>query len=393
MKILQVHNYYQYSGGEDAVIQNEKKLLEQHGHEVKQYTRHNDEIKGIRQKVSLLLSTHYSNSSKKDFLKKLIAYTPDVVHTHNFFPLITPSIFDTCQEMDIPVVMTLHNYRLIYPNGYLFHDGKVDERPILGSAYTTVLDGVYRNSKLQTAVVAHMIEYHRKKNTWNSKIKCLIALTDFSKRVFIKSGILSEKIRVKPNFTADQYTEVVDDKPYPDPYFVFVGRISEEKGIEMLVKTWVNYQLAMPLFILGNGPLLDPLKTFSKHSKYVHWLGHQPQSQVLQYVKHAQALVFPSIWYEGFPMTIVEAFSLGTPVITSNIGSQAEIVKDQYNGVHFQLKNKEDLALKITELSKDTNLAKQLGASARSTYLNKYTPEKNYQELISIYNDVVLDNQ
>lgn len=389
MKILQVHNYYQYAGGEDAVVQNEKLLLEKYGHKVDQYTKYNNEIKGLKRKISLLTSTYYSNSSKRAFADKLIGAKPDIVHVHNLFPLITPSIFDACQEAGIPVVMTLHNYRILYPNAYLFHKGEIDERTIDASAYLTVPDAVYRDSVLQTAVVAHMIEYHRKRNTWNKKVSRLITFTEFTKNIFARSGVSSSKLVIKPNFVEDKISSVSQTSPFEKPYFVYVGRISEEKGIEMLVQTWVDYQLSYPLFILGTGHLVEDLQQISSINKNIHWLGFQPQEVVLRYIRHAQALLFPSICYEGFPMTIVESFCLGTPVISSDIGNQASIISPNHNGIHFKAKSCSDFADKINYLMQTPEMLEEMGENARATYLKYYTPEVNHQKLLEIYESVI----
>jgi glycosyltransferase involved in cell wall biosynthesis len=389
MKILQVHNFYQHSGGEDSVLNNEKALFERYGHEVAEYTRDNHEIKGLRDYAYLLFNTHYSEKSRKHFLHQLRESRPDIVHVHNFFPLITPSVFDACQEASVPVVMTLHNYRIIYPNAYLFHKGEIDERTIDASAYLTVPDAVYRNSVIQTAVVAHMIEYHRKRNTWNKNVSRLITFTEFTKDIFVRSGVEPDQLVIKPNFVEDKLSSVLDISPFEDPYFVYVGRISEEKGIEMLVQTWVDQQLSYPLFILGTGPLMEQLQQLSATNENVHWLGFQPQEVVLRYIKHAQALLFPSIWYEGFPMTIVEAFSLATPVVTAGIGNQASIIKHNLNGVHFKVKDTTGLAGQLKLLVTNPEKVKEMGDKARATYEDLYTPEVNYQKLMEIYQSVL----
>jgi len=391
VKILQVHNYYQLSGGEDFVLKNEKKLLEDNGHQVTQYIRNNHEIDNfsLKQKINFLLSVHYSKFSKLHFENFLLSSKPDLIHVHNFFPLITPSIFSVCQEYGIPVLMTLHNYRLIYPNGYLFCKGEVDERTLKKSAYVTVMDGVYRNSIFQTLVVAHMIEYHRKKNTWNEQVNKFICLSNFSKRIFVKGGILSKKIIVKPNFIEDKIQLIPNVSPVKTPYFVFVGRISNEKGIRMLIETWMRYKLNYPLYVIGTGPLRKSLEEKTKNIESVKWLGLQSKGVVLNFVKHAKALVFPSTWYEGFPMTILEAFSLGTAVVTSNIGSQAEIVKNNYSGLHFRVNKIVDLKEKLDLIYNNEALAEEFGRNARDVYLQNYLPKDNYRLLLSIYQNIL----
>ena len=372
------------------VVENEKSLLIQQGHQVFGYFRHNDEIRGIREKLRVLLTTHYSKKSRKLFRKTLVRIKPDIVHVHNFFPLITPSVFDACQDLGIPVVMTLHNYRLIHPNGYLINNhGKIDERSVLGSAYACVCDKVYRNSILQTAVVAHMIEYHRKAGTWLSKVDRFIALTNFAKSKFVAGGLPMQKIPVKPNYTPDMFKKYEKGKKTSNGHFVFVGRLSQEKGITMLVDAWIKHDIQASLVIIGEGPLQDEILQKSKEKPAIKVLGKMPYDEAMEYVRQAKAMVFPSAWYEGFPMTIVEALSLGIPVIASNIGSQKEIIKHGHNGLHFEVGSGQSLFEQVSKLNNDDTLREKLSKNARADYLEYYTPEKNYQQLLEIYKQAI----
>jgi glycosyltransferase involved in cell wall biosynthesis len=390
MKILQAHNIYQQAGGEDVVVEAEKQLLEDHGHDVVQYIRHNNAIKQPAQKIRLLFSAHYSRRSRKDFGNWLRTEKPDIVHVHNFFPLITPAIFDACRYFEVPAVLTLHNYRIIYPNGLLMHNGQIDERPLHKSAYSCVKDKVYRDSLLQTAVVAHMIEYHKRNNTWNSKVDGLITFTNFSKSKFVEYGIKPEKLSIKPNFIQDQPNIAkLNHEARHHEFYVFVGRVSKEKGVETLIDTWQKLPDKIPLVIIGDGPQAASLREKSRSNPNIIWKGYQKKDITLAYIKQAKALLFPSVWYEGFPMTILEAFSLSTPVISTNIGSQAEIISDGYDGMHFKVGNAEDLAAKIKLIEEEPGLPKNLGDNARRTYLSKYTPDINYQILQGIYESVL----
>ncbi len=329
MKILQVHNRYKMTGGEWTVVNHEYDLLKKE-HSVEQLIVDNTEqLNSFWNKLKLIFTTHYNRSSKKFVEKKLRDISADIMHVHNFFPLLTPSIFDASIEAGTPSVLTLHNYRLLHPNGLLLHNGKIDERSIHGTAYSCVPEGVYRNSILQTAVVAHMIEYHRKKKTWHQKVDGFICLTEFAKSKFVEAGLPGEKMFVKPNFVDDPLRDGSKESfRKRDSYYLFVGRISEEKGIRTLVSAWNKQRLSgKPLLIVGDGPLKKELQSkFSDANSNIEWLGRLNRAEVMNYLKNTRALIFPSEWYEGMPMTILEAFSVGTPVITSDIGSQAEIV-------------------------------------------------------------------
>lgn len=385
-RILQIHNYYKYAGGEDYVVNNEKKLLEDNNIEVYQFIKRNDEL-SFWGKLKLLKNTNFSTKSFHEILSVIRKIKPDVVHVHNFFPQISPAVFWASKRSNIPVVMTLHNYRLMYPNGLLMKDSVIDERTINNSAYICVPDKVYRNSYLQTAVVAHMIEYHRRKNTWNSKVDRLIALTEFARSKFIDFGIDQDKIIVKPNFISDYYKKT-NGIAGNEEYFIYVGRISPEKGIRELIAYWINHNIKSKLIIIGDGPLFDELTNKSASYSRIAWKGKLNRETVLDYIKSAQALIFPSNCYEGFPLTIVEAFSLETPVLSTDIGSQSEIVINGYNGLHYKHGCADDFLDKIKTLS-DKRYAKKLGNNARIDYLEKYTAEKNYEILSSIYNSVL----
>lgn len=389
MKILQVHNKYKQAGGEDVVFDQEYELLDRNGFEVSRYLVDNsDEIQGILSRIKLLFQTHYSVSSRRKIAERLVRKNIDLMHVHNFFPLLTPSIFDATYDRGIPSVMTLHNYRLMDPGGLLINGGEIDERSVQGSAYECVPDGVYRESVLQTLVVAHMIEYHRKKGTWQKKVDRFIALTDFARKKFIEGGIPGDRITVKPNFIPDPAGDSGPDLYQKEDYFIFIGRISREKGIETLIEAWKRYDISHKVYIFGEGPLLEQLKAETGGIENMVWMGHRSREEVFHFLKSAKALLFPSIWYEGFPMTIVEAFSFGTPVISSDIGSQAEIITDGETGLHFEVKDADDFYKKMTELTEDPEKARQFARNARQEYEERYTPEKNVEQLTNIYREL-----
>ena len=238
MKILQVHNYYQYSGGEDAVLENEFKLLTNRGHTVKQYKRDNKEINSFSfiKRLKNVGETRYSKKTYEEIKSLLKEFQPDVCHVHNTLPLISPSVYFGCNEMNIPVVQTLHNYRLLCSNAYLFRSGKVCEECIGNSLYHSVKYGCYRNSKMQTLVLANIIEHHKKKGTWQNKIDAYIALTQFSKNKFVEGGLPEEKIFIKPNFLyADPGLDYTQQN-----YFFFAGRLDIQKGIDVLIDAVEN---------------------------------------------------------------------------------------------------------------------------------------------------------
>lgn len=388
MKILQVHNIYKLTGGEDSVLDAEKILLQKYGHNVSTFKVTNDNIKGFINKIKAGLSVSYSPKSKEELSLVLRDFKPDLVHVHNFFPLLTPSIYDACVEKNIPVIQTLHNYRTMCPGALLMRDGKICELCVKGSAYKSVLHGCYRDSIIGTFAVARMVENHRAKGTWNTKVNRFIALTEFARNKFIEAGFPKEKIRVKSNFSSDSSSNT-NDTNLKKNGALFVGRLSQEKGLGTLIETWSD--LDIPLKVAGTGPLESEL-THLKNSA-VTALGMLDQNSVRKEMSRAAFLVMPSEWYEGFPMVLVEAFSQGLPVVASRLGGMAEIVEDGITGLHFETGNEKDLAVKVQWLHDHPEESRQMGLNARKVFEQKYTADKNYEILMDIYQDAINDSK
>lgn len=389
MKILQVHNYYKQRGGEANVVENEKLLLEQNENTVDTFYVHSSELKGAFAELKTAFEMPFSKKYFEISKDRIKSVKPDVIHVHNTFPIISPSIFYAAKELGVPTIFTLHNYRLIYPNALLMHNGKIDRRTINGSAKSVVSDKVYKDSILKTYAVARLIEFHKKKNTWNTKVDKFISLTAFAKNVFTEWGIDNNRIVVKPNFIPDPVDLLPKNKNSKKDGFLFLGRISQEKGIHDLIATWLKYEIESPLYIVGDGEIKVELEQQTSGNSNIKWIGLQTKNQVYEWFSKVKALVFPSIWFEGFPMTIAESLGMGVPIISSNIGSQGSIVLDQINGLQFEVGNHESLYKKIAMIDSDSELQKDLAKGSRKSYLENYTPEINYQNLINIYNSVL----
>lgn len=303
------------------------------------------------------------------------------MHVHNFFPLLTPSIFEACREAGVPTVMTLHNFRLISPNAMLMHNGQADERSIQGSAYWCSLHGCYRGSRLGTLLVAHMIETHRRRKTWHSRVDQFIALTEFAKRKFIEGGLPAQKIAVKPNFCHDMSA----NRQHCSGGALFVGRLSIEKGVMTMMRAWRT--IDVPLKVIGDGPLYEYCAGLKLGN--ISLLGRCSSEQVCEEMANAAFLVAPSECYEGFPVVIAEAFACGLPVLASRLGAMEEIVEDGVSGLHFIPGDADDLACKARWAYEHPQEIRRMGGRARIEYVNKYTPEANYQRLMEIYAEAV----
>lgn len=382
MIILQVHNAYQLKGGEDKVRADEFKLLESKGESVHVFEVSNKQVNKLSSKIKVAFNTPYSKTSKDEMARQIALFNPDIVHIHNFFPLLTPSIYDACIEAKIPVVQTLHNYRTICPGALLMRDRKICEICISHSAYHAVLHRCYRNSYLGSWFVARMVSLHRRLHTWQNKVNRFIALTEFSKKKFIEAGFPDEKISVKSNFYSGQ-VENNKKQVIRVNQALFVGRLSEEKGLVVLLEAWK--QINFKLLIAGNGPLLS--KYNNEDLITVQYLGGQTAEEISKLMSVSTFLVIPSIWYEGFPMVIVEAFAHGLPVICSRLGGMSEIVEDGITGLCFETNNTIDLAEKVNWIITNPKECQKMGDNARKTYFEKYIPDKNYEMLINIYQE------
>jgi len=382
MRVLLVHNAYKLRGGEDTVLDNEFSLLRSKGIDVDKLIFDNSQIISMKDKLITAFRAFYNPSSASLLRERIKKFKPDVIHVHNFFPLASPSIFYAAAEESVPVVMTLHNYRLVCPGALLFRNGKVCEECITKPfAFKGVVRRCYRSSLLQSFTVAGVMAFHNIIGTWKEKVDKFIALTSFQKEKFLNSSLKvpEEKFAIKPNFSED----FGDGLEARQNFFLFVGRLSHEKGIQTLIEAFKRVK--MPLKVVGDGPLKDFV--LKRKSENVEFLGRKNKSEVIGLMKQARALILPSLWFEGFPMVIVEAFSTGTPVISSDIGSQAEIVKNGKTGFLFRVGSSEDLAQKVSSMLKYQG--RELYKNARREYLNKYTPEKNFNQLISIYQEVI----
>lgn len=381
MKILLCHNYYQQPGGEDQSFAAEARLLESHGHTVLRYTLHNDAIEQMG-RCGAARRTFWNRQVYADLHRLIGRERPQVMHCTNTFPLISPAAYYAARAEGVPVVQSLRNYRLLCPNALFLRDGKVCE-DCLGKtfAWPAVLHGCYRGSRAASAVAAAMLAGHRAMRTWTRAVRLYYTLTDFARRKFIEGGLPGERIAVKPNF--------IDPDPGPGTgqggCAVFVGRLSPEKGIETLLSAWGRLRTSMPLKIIGDGPQADLVRTAAERDSRIEWLGRQTPEQVLDLIGEAACLVMPSIWYETFGRTIIEAYSRGTPVVASRIGALAELVDEGRTGLTFKPGDPGDLADKVQGLLEDSQALGRMRLGARQEYRSKYTGEINYSQLMAIY--------
>ena len=378
MRILIVHNAYQQRGGEDSVVEAETELLRAYGHAVELYQKDNRDIAGIS-RLRLLTGTIWSRQTVAEMSGILAHARPDVIHVHNTFPLISPSLYWAAERAGIPVVQTLHNFRLFCPQAMFLRHESVCEDCLGHVPWRGVTRACYRGSMGQSAVLAGMVTTHRALGTWRNKVARYIALNEFCRRKFVEGGLPAERVLVKPNF--------VDFAPPPAGErsgFLFVGRLSAEKGIRTLVDAASKVPDAR-IAVAGSGPEASLLTSVAN----IDGLGALPSAAVRERMVAASALVLPSIWYENFPRTLVEAFGCGLPVIASRIGALAELIDDGVTGFLFEPRDADDLASKLRWANAHPAEMARMGRAARSHYEAHFTADGNYRQLMAIYNEAI----
>lgn len=379
-KVLIVHNYYQIPGGEDTVVANEKKLLEDNGHKVLLYTRHNSELKSLSkiQKILLPVSTIFNIQTYREIKKIIGEEQIDIVHVHNTLNLISPSVYYSAFSCRVPVVQTIHNFRLLCPGATLYRDDHICEDCVTKGLICAVKHNCYRGSKLHTLACVISTWFHRLIGTY--KKLNYICLTEFNKEKLLQlKQIRKEAVFVKPNFV-DKADEIV---PYDKrkKQFVYVGRLDKLKGIDFLLKTWGefvsdDYQLV----ICGTGPLEKWCREYVQtyQLKNVEVKGFVENKNAKKIIGESKGLILPTQWYEGFPMTIVESYSVGTPVIGSNLGNTGSLIEEGKSGWKFDADSKEQLCDALRKAMETTK-------GLERDFVEKYSAESNYEQLREIY--------
>jgi glycosyltransferase involved in cell wall biosynthesis len=384
MKLLLAHNRYRQSGGEDEVFRRESELLRAAGHEVLEYTAHNSEIaeEGILSKAGLAARTLWAWDSVARLRALLRRERPCLAHFHNTFPLISPAAYYACQKEGIPVVQSLHNARLMCPAATFYRKGSACLDCLGRSApWPGVVHACYRNSHLQTAMVAGMVAGHRILGTWREQVDAYIVFTEFYRQKFISAGLPSEKLFIKPHYLVTDPGK----KPGAGDYALFLGRLAPEKGIPTLLKAWQALR-HIPLRIVGEGPMRGEVANFAEQNPAISALPYLSREECFELIKGARFLVWPSEgYYESFGLVAIEAFACGTPVIASRTGAMTEIVEDSKTGLHFTAGDADDLAAKVQWAWTHPDQMNEMGSAARTAYQNKYTAKTNYQVLLGIY--------
>jgi glycosyltransferase involved in cell wall biosynthesis len=383
-RILVLHNAYKKPGGEDGVVQAEVNLLRQAGHSVELLEEDSKRIHGLG-KLRAAFTASYSPASKARVAAAISKFAPDVMHCHNLFPLFSTSVYDAAREAGVPVVQTLHNFRMQCAKAVLMREGRICEQCV-GKAFPhpSVRLRCYQGSAVASAAAAASITFNHVRRTYLEKVDIFVALSAFSRNKFIEFGLPPDRILIKPNFVKAEQAAPLEDAPRSD--FLFVGRIAAEKGLDTLIAAWRQVaQPAIKLRIVGDGPDAQRLRTSTANEASIEWLGHRPQSEISQLMRASLALVVPSVWYEMFGLVAIEAFAAGTPVIASDIGSLSEIVERDRAGLLVPPGDADELARAITWMTEHPFEARTLGRQARRAYEQRYTAAENLHLLEAVY--------
>ena len=384
MRILMCHNFYQLEGGEDWCHRNELRLLRSAGHDVTEWSRHNDDIAptlGVRSAIRAM----WNRDTYRDVRRVIRKFCPDVIYSNNTFPVVSPSLYYAASREGVPVIQALHNYRDYCANGCLFRNGGVCTA--CTSTYGSwwgIVHGCYRQSHMASLAVTGVQIAHRIARVRN-KIALFHTPTEFARTFFVARGIPADRIVVKPSF--------VDPIPSVGTggggFVLFVGRLTEEKGIRTALEAWQHGGLNVPLRIVGVGPLQDEIARASRTSSLIDYRGYLAPHDVLTEMANALCVVVPSRWYETFGRTMMESYAVGTPVIASRLGAMSEVVRDGETGLLARPGDAMELASAVESMLAQPSRYRQFRQNARAEFLSRYTPSKVLQTMESMLHSVV----
>ncbi len=386
LRVLQVHTRYRQAGGEDQVVEAERQLLEGAGIDVHQVIFDNAELRESRSlagDLGLAASAIWSRSAQRRIRAAIVANRPQVMHVHNTFPAASPSVYSAAAPRGVAVIQTLHNYRLVCPAATLFRDGHVCTecvgRPM---PWPAVVHACVRDSRSQSLVAAATITAQRARARFTQGIDVYIALTHFQRELMIEGGLPAERIRVIPNFLASDPQTGSEGRTG----VLFAGRLSDEKGIAVLLEA--ASMVPGMVSVAGGGPLSNTVKQ-AEAAGHLTSLGSLPQASVVVEIRRAIALVVPSIWFEGFPIVLLEAFATGTPVIASRIGSLAELVEHGVTGLLVEPGNAAYLADQIRWARDHPSEMREMGVHARDRFESLFGGEAHLAALLETYRSIV----
>jgi glycosyltransferase involved in cell wall biosynthesis len=387
MRVLQVHNQYVSGlGGEDTVVRLEAELLRSHGDEVRQLIVSSSELKnvGTLRLLQAGISSVWSRSGYESTAKAVKEFKPDVVHVHNTFPILSPSVYYAARRNGASVVQTLHNYRIVCTNGLLLRNQMPCEDCVGRAKWRGLAHRCYHGSAGISASVVAIQTTHRTAGTYRHEVDAYIALTEFQRKIFIREGLSPEGIHVKPNFTASAVSP--GDIRERKDQIVFAGNVCREKGTDLLLEAWARVRPeGYRLLLLGDGPSRAELQQRYASDGSVIWMGFQPAAEVARVLAESRYIAVCSRWYETFCLVLLEAFSAGTPAIAPNHAAFPALMEGGKCGFLFEPSNLDSLAgaLRSAISAGESEWREQSNVALAKA--GEYGPDANYLRLMEIY--------
>lgn len=387
MRVLVVHNRYrsEQPSGENTVVDQEVSLLAGAGHRVSLFERRSDDIAAMSPlgKASVPLRVPWNSAVRAELAQRLRTLRPDVVHIHNTFPLLSPSVVAACTDAGVPAVATLHNYGMVCPPGTLFRDGRLCTDCVGGAPLPAVRHGCYRDSRLATVPVALSVAANRRR--WWSDVSRFFCLSQAQRNLLIQGGMPADRLAVKPNFVPDPGVR----RCGPGEHLLYLGRLNEEKGVALLMAAWDRIAstggLGLPLLIAGTGPLQDEVSRWAAGRDDVRYLGLRNRTECQELTAGAAAVVAPSAWLEAFGLVVVEAMAAGVPAVASAHGAFVELVDEGRTGLLHRPGDPDALAVALRAVVASADRNQELGLAARLRYEREFAPAVGLDRLVAGY--------
>lgn len=373
MRILILHSRY-LSGetsGENRVVEDEARLLAEAGHEVLTWTPATAELRGIGG-AQLGARAIWSPEAVKEVRRRINDQRTEIVHCHNLFPSLSPAVLSAASAEGVPVMLTLHNYRLLCLPATFLRDGRTCEDCLGRLPWRGVLYGCYRDSRLASGALASSLAVHRAIGTF-TRVRLYLAVSQFVRDKYVQAGFPEDRVLVKPNFVP-----AVPRRRGPGDYFLFLGRLSPEKGLRTLLEVWSRSRER--LVVAGDGPE----RTLLRNAPAVDYRGNLPASEIPALLARARALVLPSLSYEGAPRAVLEAYAAGVPVLGSSIGGLPELIEDGRSGLLVPARDVSAWVTAVERLSDDAE-SERMGKRAWRLWLERYSPSAGLANLEAAY--------
>lgn len=334
--------------------------------------------------IDLAMKTFWNADIHRELRKTIREFSPDVIHFHNTFPILSPSGYYAAKKENIPVIQTLHNFRLSCLNGLFLRENNICEDCLGKPPWLGIVRKCYRSNFAASSILAGMVIFHRMIRTWQTQIDRFIVLNQFSRKKFIEIGLPAEKLMVKPNFIHAKPTK----KSANPNYALFIGRLSPEKGIEVLLNAWKKHRSGSNLLIAGSGPLESRVRQACLTDHTIQYIGQVPAMEIFPLHENAKFLIFPSICYENQPLVLLESLAAGTPIIASKQGGIPEIIQHEKTGLLFKPGNTDELAHLIDRVLSSKEESMIYSKNARDDFQKRFSPEINYEKLMMVYDSV-----